>query len=90
VNEAIQRLREVGALKDDHCPRCGTDNWNVDFIAIPSVPLPKAGLNVQRNVVMHVAITSPWSYIPALTLLCTNCGNTIIHNLRVLGLSGGE
>jgi hypothetical protein len=90
VNEAIQRLQERGARKDLRCPRCNTENWDVDFIAIPSVPLPKAGINVPRNVVMHVGIGSASSYIPALTLVCTNCGNTIIHNLKMLGLLGGE
>jgi len=90
VNEAIQRLQERGALRDDHCPRCGVFDWEVDFIAIPSVPLPNAGLNLQGNVVMHVGISSPSSYIPALTLVCRNCGNTIIHNLKKLGLVGGK
>jgi hypothetical protein len=90
VNEAIQRLRERGALKDDRCPRCGTDNWDVDFIAIPSMPLPTGGLNVRPNIVLHVAVGPPSSYIPALMLVCTNCGNTLIHNLKALGLAGGE
>jgi hypothetical protein len=91
VNDAIQRLQERGALKDEHCPRCRVFDWHVDFIAIPSVPLPNAGLNLQRNVVMHVGISSASSYIPALTLVCRNCGNTIIHNLKMLGLlEGGE
>jgi hypothetical protein len=90
VNDAIQRLRERGALKDERCPRCSTDNWNVDFIAIPSLPLPKGGLNVPRDMRVHVAVGPPSSYIPTLMLVCTNCGNTIIHNLKVLGLPGGE
>jgi hypothetical protein len=90
--EAVKILRERGALKDDLCPRCNTDNWEVDFIAIPAVPLPKGGFNIPRNVVLPVSIGSGStpSYIPALTLTCSNCGNTIIHNLKALGLLGAE
>ncbi len=92
VNEAIQRLRERGALKDDLCPRCSTANWGVNFIAIPAVPLPKGGFNIPRNVVFPVTISQgpPINYISALVLVCQQCGNTIIHDLKTLGLLGGE
>jgi hypothetical protein len=90
MNDALAALRRRGALKDDHCPECRTTDWNVDFIAIPSVPLPRPGLNLPPNVVLHVGIGGPSSYIPALTFVCMNCGYLKIHNLNMLGLTGGK
>ena len=88
MEEAINALQSRGALKDDHCPECRTTDWNVDFLAIPSVPLPQGGLNIPLNVVVHVGISSPSSYIPALTFVCRNCGYFKIFNLNTLGLGG--
>lgn len=85
LQEALDLLRSRGALKDDRCPSCGTDNWNVDFLAIPSVPLP---VKVPPNTVFHVGIGGPSSYIPTLTLVCMNCGYMKLHNLNLLGLGG--
>ena len=85
MQEALDLLRSKGALKDDKCPSCGTDNWNVDFLAIPSVPLP---VNVAPNTVLHIGISGPSSYIPVLTLVCFNCGYMMFHNLKLLRPGG--
>lgn len=84
MNEVISALRSRGALMDNNCPSCATDKWDVDFLAIPSVPLP---VKVPPNVVLHVGIGGPSSYIPAATFVCTNCGYMKIYNLNILGLS---
>jgi predicted nucleic-acid-binding Zn-ribbon protein len=90
AREAIQRLKERGALRDDLCPQCRVFDWEVDFIAIPSVPLPKPIPRHPSNVTSYVAVGPLSSYIPALTLVCKNCGYTMIYNLKALGLLGGE
>jgi len=88
MDEAIAVLRARGALRDSHCPECGTDNWNVDFLAIPSVPLPEV-TNMPPGVVLHFGISiSSTSYIPAMTFVCTNCGYFKMFNLNLLGLGG--
>lgn len=85
MNEALAALRARG-VQNDYCPRCNTDNWNVDFLGIPSIPLPKQGLNIPRNTVLHLGISSSSGYIPTLTIVCSNCGYMMMHNLHVLGL----
>lgn len=87
MDEAIEVLRSRGALSDNHCPECNAENWNVDFLAIPSVPLPEA-LEVPTNVRLYIGISNQSSYIPALTFVCTNCGYFKIFNLSILGLGG--
>jgi hypothetical protein len=91
VNEAIQRLKERGALKQDACPQCGTFDWDVGFLAIPSAPIPKLGINQLTDFLRQWATSSStWTYIPALTLACKHCGNTMIFNLKMAGLMQGE
>jgi hypothetical protein len=85
MNEALKVLRSRNALKDDHCPSCGTDNWNVDFLAIPSTPLLRSTLPAPPGTVYTLSL-SPSSYIPAITFVCTNCGYMKMHNLNLLGL----
>ena len=55
MNEALAALRARG-VQNDYCPRCNTDNWNVDFLGIPSIPLPKDGLNIPANTVRSLGI----------------------------------
>jgi hypothetical protein len=88
MNEALAALRARG-VHNDYCPRCGTDNWNVDFVGIPCVPLPQQGLNIPPNTVLHLGIRSSSGYIPALTVACANCGYLMLHNLNTLGLWKG-
>src|SRR5713226_7521601 len=84
INRALAILRQRGVL-DDRCPRCNTSAWNVDLVEISATS----------------ALTSPTGWIPLttyvikpqsggllnlLTIVCKNCGNTIFHNLNVLGV----
>jgi hypothetical protein len=74
--------RAIAVLKDrrvihDNCPRCETFDWGVEPIAIEVIPLTKSS-------------TLPMSYYPAHTSLlqftCKNCGYTMFHNLKTIGL----
>lgn len=86
MEAVLNVLRSRGALKDSQCPSCSTDNWNVDFVAIAAFSLPMQGFPPPPNVVLHFGASSKSGYIPALTIACTNCGYTKIHNLNLLGL----
>jgi predicted nucleic-acid-binding Zn-ribbon protein len=87
VNEAIGRLKERGALKQDTCPQCATFNWEVNFFAIPAAPIIKFDTNAAKTFLREWATTSSsWTYIPVISLACKNCGYTMLHNLRMLGL----
>jgi hypothetical protein len=76
VTDAIARVKERGALKQDTCPQCSTFDWDVDFLAIPTLPL-RAALNVPADIKMHIAVGFNQGYFPALVLACKNCGNTL-------------
>jgi len=92
MNMALERLRSRRALHDDYCPSCSTQNWNVEFMAIPSTPLPRAPLETGptgSRLMFALPPNYQSSYIPALTFTCTNCGYMKMHNLAVLGLWGG-
>lgn len=73
----IQRL-VVQALAQKmpnvRCPLCGSDDWNVQ---LGTTYLP---LKIQTG------FSSSWnqSALPAVALICGNCGNTHMLNLRVL------
>ena len=91
MNAVLERLRSRRALQDSVCPSCRTDNWNVDFLAIPSTPLPVAPVETSPTGSRMVFALPPnyqSSYIPAITFVCMNCGYTKMYNLRVLGLWG--
>lgn len=77
IEKGIEELKKK--VKHDHCPRCDTFDWNVDAVAITITPLQG----------IPAAAPSAWfpSAIPALQLVCKNCGNTILHNLATLGLA---
>ena len=92
MDEALQRLRSKGALKDNLCPSCRTENWNVDFLAIPSTPLPRQPVEVSptgSRLVFTLPASYQSSYIPAVSFVCTNCGYMKMYNLNVLGMWGG-
>lgn len=86
ITDAVKRLKERGALKDDKCPQCENPNWYVDFIALPSVPLPDLETDTLPDAIRRSPSTSTWNYSPSVRLTCTNCGNTLIHSLFALGL----
>ena len=80
VNRALEVLKDK--VKHDNCPRCEVFDWSVDPIAIDVIPL--------EGVPAH----TPHSYFPGrillLQIVCKNCGYTMFHNLRALGLAAGD
>jgi hypothetical protein len=75
VNDIVNELRRRG-LHDDRCPRCRTSNWATDFFQMPIAPIGVGGFTVGSLLN---------AFIPVVCFTCTNCGNTLYHNLRVLG-----
>jgi len=49
LDQALDRLRSRGALQDRACPSCRTENWNVDFLAVPSTPPPGLSSGSHRD-----------------------------------------
>jgi hypothetical protein len=86
VNEAVKKLKERGALKQDPCPQCGVFTWEVVFLATPSLELPKVDMDTLTNILRMGATSSSWVYIPVVSLTCRNCGYVMNFNLRYLGL----
>ncbi len=84
INLALAELnrRRVGVTQD-WCPRCGVFDWNVDIIDIPAssamaLPqLPAGGA--------YRYTPQPTGFISMLSLVCKNCGYTMLHNMGVLG-----
>ncbi len=73
---------------DDRCPRCQTTNWNVDIVNIPAssevsrpfgMPSPPLGAN-------YVYTNQPTGFVSMLSVVCTNCGYTMFHNMGILGV----
>ena len=93
---AIAELRKRG-VKNDYCPRCETDDWNIDLLEIPAnselSPFSDAamrGLSGLPFLPSSAKSTTPQrgtpSHLSLLAFVCKNCGNTIFHNLAILGL----
>jgi predicted nucleic-acid-binding Zn-ribbon protein len=80
IQEALQALAQRGA-KIDYCPRCSARNWLVDLLAIPAIALPNPMIGA------GMAYSPPTGFIPLITIMCQNCGHTLLHNLNVLGIS---
>ncbi len=56
------------------CPMCGHKTWSAsDDIYSPTVIGQNGGLNIGKGL------------LPLLPVICTNCGNTIFVNIKVLG-----
>lgn len=76
VNKALEVLKERG-VKHDYCPRCEVFDWGVEPVAFNVIPL-------------ETSSTIPPAYFPGYTSLlqftCKNCGYTMFHNLKTLGL----
>ena len=75
VDEVVNELRRRG-LHDDRCPRCKASRWATDFFQMPVAPIGAGGYTV--GPLLN-------AFIPVVCFTCTNCGNTVYHNLRVLG-----
>jgi predicted nucleic-acid-binding Zn-ribbon protein len=78
VNRALEELRTRG-VKNDRCPRCDTHDWNVEPVAIKVIPLEGPSANLPMSYFPE--------YITAIQIVCKNCGYTMFHNLRSLGLA---
>src|SRR5579859_7524121 len=79
IDEAIKALEKRG-VANDYCTRCNAHDWNVDLLEIPAnSALSLTGLP-----------TFPGSgvsgYLSLLAIVCRNCGNTLLHNLDILGV----
>lgn len=80
IDEAMKALEQRG-VKHDYCARCETNNWNIDLLEVPaSSALSPMGLPYVRG-------AAGTGYLSLLAVVCRNCGNTIFHNLDVLGIS---
>lgn len=77
IDKALEVLKTKA--KHDYCPRCETFGWSVDAVAINIAPL--------RGIPASVPAAYFPAVIPALQLVCNNCGYTMFHNLRTLGLA---
>jgi predicted nucleic-acid-binding Zn-ribbon protein len=86
IEQALKVLRDRGAT-NDYCPRCSTDNWKVELIAIPAVSVPNLVLAWRQGSGLAPTTAYQTGYIPLLSIACANCGYTIFHNLNVLGIS---
>lgn len=94
TDKIIEELKRRG-VADDHCPRCGVFDWNVEFLEIiarPAVPRPPAiprppglaGLVPSTYVNLPFAQPMPTGVIPVVCFVCKNCGFQIFHNSNVL------
>ncbi len=73
-----QKIAEaLNAKNINPCPSCGKEKtWSVG----PALVL----LVLQPNPPLGVSITG--QSLPCIPLICTNCGNTMLHNAMTLGL----
>ncbi len=71
--KAIGKLRERG-VHEDHCVRCGHDDWTGDRLGLAVVDLPQEAGGLRPT------------HIPVLVLTCKNCGYTVFHNQKVLDI----
>lgn len=78
INQALEVLSTKN-IKRDHCPRCDTFDWSVDAVAINVAPL--------RGIPASVPAAYFPAIVPALQIVCKNCGYTMFHNLNTLGLA---
>jgi predicted nucleic-acid-binding Zn-ribbon protein len=83
IQQALSVLAQRG-VKNDSCPRCGNLDWNVDLVEIPA-----------RSALLYVAFPAlapetEDGFISLLTVVCRNCGNTLFHNLEILGINVRE
>ena len=54
------------------CPRCGTNEWYTDLLALPVLSYPVTGSQVSRP------------DVPTLFLTCRTCGWIAMHSVRIL------
>ena len=71
LDEKISRVLEERTLGAE-CPRCGTNEWLVDVLALPVLSLPVTSVQNNRP------------DVPLLFLTCRNCGWIALHSLKIL------
>jgi predicted nucleic-acid-binding Zn-ribbon protein len=54
------------------CPRCGSNEWYTDLLALPVLSYPVAGSQVSRP------------DVPVFFLTCRNCGWIALHSVKIL------
>jgi hypothetical protein len=79
IAEAMKAL-EARGVKHDCCSRCEAEDWNVDLLEIPA----NSALSVTGLPTFPGGGAS--GSLSLLAVVCRNCGNTIFHNLDVLGI----
>lgn len=82
IHDAMAALRQRNVNIDGPCPRCRYDGWNVDLLEIPVNSLMTSAQPMPPNYV-HTGATT----LSVLSVVCQRCGNTILHNLNVLGIT---
>ena|SRR5579862_2328204 len=83
VNALLNELRMRNAV-NDYCPRCSTNDWNVDVLRVYAVPMPLANSWYPPPSASGAYFPESQAYIPTLCIVCKNCGNMILHNLQSL------
>lgn len=76
VQRIIAAIREKTANFDFRCPVCNHNTWHVpqDYTYLP----------LRKDFAGGIRLGGP--ILPLVPLVCTNCGNTHLLNLKVLGL----
>lgn len=69
-------LKERGAPKSCEC--CGKDEWSLGDHLVTPQGLARAADH------LRMALGDP--FYPSVLLICTNCGNTKLMNLSILGV----
>ena len=88
-NRIRMALGELGKRRrapvEEPCPRCHVNRWNVDILDLPATsamsrrpPLPY-GAN-------YAYTDQPTGIVSMLSIVCTNCGYTMFHNMGILGV----
>lgn len=95
IQRALAILTKRG-VTNDHCPRCNTFDWNVDLLEIPATSAIStessgmtpfgSGPGYSNYVPSYRSTAQTGSVLQVMSIVCKNCGYTMFHNLRVLGV----
>lgn len=73
----VAKLKARGAPRA--CESCGTDNWQIgEYLTSPLI-VQRQGKGITFDLAGRIHTST--------TLICTNCGNTKLFNVNVLGAS---
>jgi hypothetical protein len=83
IQKAISVMKSRG-VQDDRCPRCKVFDWNVDLLEIPV----KSAMAQVFDMPNYYANMPVWQRatgaLSVISMVCKNCGYTMLHNLTVL------